>query len=435
MIWKPSFNNFIIAALALLASSAAWASDDGVWSVSKSSGEVWLTTQGAQQVSLGNDNVLMPGDTIRTGGNGRVLLTRGAETILIAPNSVIGLPTDAQDGMATTILQRAGSILLDVERRNVKHFEVETPYLAAVVKGTQFRVTIAAGSTKVDVSRGQVEVSDFKSGQIAQVTPGQSATSFANGKSGLHLSGSGTFAPIEQGRPRASTIQRVPVPKDGLHAPREAKATAVHVVSPASGAPVAPAAIRAIEAQKGAVASPKHSGVRISTALGEAKLNVGKATHGLAHGAVLPSGGNSAHKNTIWNDNKTADGNASSNSNAAAGSDSTSPTALSTTVTTAIGSANASANLASTSGSGGNIGTSNGNSGGNNNSSSGGNGHAGNQGKGNGNANSNGNGADANAWASWADGHGNGNNGNGKGNGNSDGNGHGSGNGNGKGKN
>ncbi len=128
--------------------------------------------------------MLKPGDTIRTGRNGRVLLTRGAETMLISPNSVIGLPTDAQDGMATTILQRAGSILLDVEQRNVKHFEVETPYLAAVVKGTQFRVTIDAGSTKVDVSRGQVEVSDFKSGQIAQVMPGQTATSFANGKPG-----------------------------------------------------------------------------------------------------------------------------------------------------------------------------------------------------------------------------------------------------------
>ena len=137
------------------------------------------------------EDTLKPGDTIRTGRNGRVLLVRGEETILIAPNSVIGLPTEKKDGLSTTILQQAGSILLEVEKRNVKHFEVETPYLAAVVKGTQFSVTVNAGNTRVDVSRGQVEVADFKSGQIAQVMPGQAATSFANGKSGLSLSGIG----------------------------------------------------------------------------------------------------------------------------------------------------------------------------------------------------------------------------------------------------
>src|SRR6202007_86839 len=105
----------------------------------------------------------------------------------------MGLPGEKKDGLATTILQQAGSILLESEKGNVKHFEVETPYLAAVVKGTQFSVTVNAASTSVEVRRGQVEVSDFKSGQIAQVMPGQVATAFANGKPGLSLSGSGTF--------------------------------------------------------------------------------------------------------------------------------------------------------------------------------------------------------------------------------------------------
>ena len=77
--------------------------------------------------------------------------------------------------MATTIIHQSGSILLDVEKRNVKHFEVETPYLAAVVKGTQFRVTVEQGAARVDVVRGQVEVTDFKSGQFAMVQPGQAA--------------------------------------------------------------------------------------------------------------------------------------------------------------------------------------------------------------------------------------------------------------------
>ena len=62
-------------------------------------------------------------------------------------------------------MQQAGSILLDVEQRNVKPFKVETAYGAAVVKGTQFRATVEAGKIQVDVSRGQVEVASFKTGQ------------------------------------------------------------------------------------------------------------------------------------------------------------------------------------------------------------------------------------------------------------------------------
>src|ERR1700751_979540 len=172
------------------AAPGARGADDGVVSVSKSSAEPWIVSNDPQPVSLKQEDVLKPGDIIRTGRNGRVLLVRGEETILIAPNSEIGVPSEKKDGLSTTIQQRAGSILLEVEKRNVKHFEVETPYLAAVVKGTQFSVTIDGASTRVEVSRGQVEVADFKSGQIAQVLPGQAATHSLNGKPGLSLSGS-----------------------------------------------------------------------------------------------------------------------------------------------------------------------------------------------------------------------------------------------------
>src|SRR5258707_8950056 len=182
MIRAAGFGRFVGAALALAALSHAHAAEDGTWSVSKASGDVWMTRTGAQQVSFGQAEVLKPGDTIRTGRNGRVLLVRGEETILVSPNSLIGLPTEKKDGLSTTIVQQAGSILLDVEKRNVKHFEVETPYLAAVVKRTQFRVSVNAASTRIEVIRGQVEVADFRSGQIAQVLPGQHATTFAAGQ-------------------------------------------------------------------------------------------------------------------------------------------------------------------------------------------------------------------------------------------------------------
>src|SRR5215218_5196887 len=216
----PHVSRALPTLFVLAAAPVAFAADGGDWTVHRSSGEVSLTGSDVQQASLKQEDVLKPGDTIRTGRTGRVLLKRGDEMILVSPNSVVGVPAQKKEGLSTTILQQAGSILLDVEKRNVQHYEVETPYLAAVVKGTQFRVTVGATSTSVDVIRGQVEVADFRSGQIAQVKPGQHATSFVSGNGGLSLGGSGTLSPIEHGKPRAPSIERVPVPRAGLAAPR-----------------------------------------------------------------------------------------------------------------------------------------------------------------------------------------------------------------------
>ena len=84
--------------------------------------------------------------------------------------------------------------------------------------------------------RGQVEVADFRTGQIAQVMPGQHATTFAQGNAGLSLGGSGTFSPIEHGKPRTPSIERVPVPRAGLTAPRNT-AIGQAIQSPGGAAP------------------------------------------------------------------------------------------------------------------------------------------------------------------------------------------------------
>src|SRR3954447_11775918 len=418
MLNKVGMRCALAAALMLGTASAASAADNGVWSVGKATGEVWVATSGAQQVSLSQQEALKPGDTIRTGRNGRVLLVRGEETILISPNSVVGLPTESKEGLSTTIIQQAGSILLEVEKRNVKHFEVETPYLAAVVKGTQFSVTVAAGSTKVGVLRGQVEVSDFKTGQIAQVLPGQAATVFEHGKPGLSLSGAGTFNPIEHGKPRASSIERVPVPKSGLPAPRNgANGHMIHALGPIDKGTKAAGALKPSQQAAGAHASKggaaKPGVVRISNSLGEVKLNVHKVTHGLAHGGGAPGQVRNAHASTetVWSDSKSGTNASNStvqtavttSSGVTAGS--TSSSAASTTIAVTMAGA-------SSDGSGGGSGNSGGKTNPGNGSS--GNGNSGNGNSGNGNGNSG------------ATGNGKGNNGNGNGNGGGNGsNGHG----------
>ncbi len=322
-----------LTALFACAGAGAWAADEGIWSVSKASGEVWVTTTGASQVSLRQQETLKPGDTIRTGRNGRVLLVRGEETILISPNSVIGVPLEKKNGLSTTITQQAGSILLEVEKRNVKHFEVETPYLAAVVKGTQFSVTVSATSTSVEVSRGQVEVSDFRSGQIAQVMPGQVATTFAHGKAGLSLSGAGTFNPIEQGKPRASSIERVPVPKSGLSAPRNASNGYSTYALRQPGTSIHSAATAT-------------SGVtRISTALGEVRLDFHKVTHGLAR-ASGPQGtlANASKNDTAWSDAKASMSGTNGGSDNAMGNGNSTSSGIAATLSVISGSATNSGN-------------------------------------------------------------------------------------------
>ncbi len=339
-------SRLLAATLVLAASSVAFAADGGDWTVSKSSGEVWLSASGVQQAALRQEDVLKPGDTISTGRTGRVLLKRGDEMILVSPNSVLGVPAEKKEGLSTTIKQQAGSILLDVEKRNVKHFEVETPYLAAVVKGTQFRVTVTAGKTTVDVVRGQVEVADFKSGQIAQVMAGQHATAFANGKTGLSLRGSGAFAPIEQGKPRASSIDRVPVPRNGLSAPRNA----------ANGLNT--------RTSQHAVAHPAGHGVtRISSSIGEVRLNVHRATNGLAHDKSAAHGGaRNAANDTIWGSSGPGTDVASANSgqgNVGAGGTSS--------ATGGAAASGVSSTVAAVSGGNGNNGNGNGNSNSNSN--------------------------------------------------------------------
>jgi hypothetical protein len=57
----------LLGALVVFSVANATDAEDASWTVEKVTGDVWTTTPGAQQVSLGRDNVLQPGDSIQTG--------------------------------------------------------------------------------------------------------------------------------------------------------------------------------------------------------------------------------------------------------------------------------------------------------------------------------------------------------------------------------
>lgn len=256
--------SFATLAFAVLATSAALAADGQPWHVTKATGDILLIRSDRKTVALTSESELQAGDTIQTGPTGRVMLTRGEERIVVSPNTSIGVPLQNAH-YPSTITQQRGTILLEVERKNVQHFEVETPYLAAVVKGTMFRVTVDRHGSKVDVLRGQVQVADFKTGQTALVAPGQAARVRANGLNGLSLSGRGKFSPIERGTPRTPSVQ-ASSPKPGTMA--QAKAAVGDAGS---------------TSKSSSILRLSGHGVRIGSAIGDVKLDFHKVTKGLAH--------------------------------------------------------------------------------------------------------------------------------------------------------
>lgn len=143
------------------------------WVVDRARGQVLQWEQG-RWAPLERGDAVPDARKIRTGADGRAELVRGGERISLAPNTEVAI-RDAGDAKMTSVLQSFGSVSIEAERRNVQHFSVQTPVLAAVVKGTQFRVTYADGRAQVLVDRGVVQVQDTVHDMVADVQRGQSA--------------------------------------------------------------------------------------------------------------------------------------------------------------------------------------------------------------------------------------------------------------------
>ncbi len=194
-----------LALLFLLSTAPALAED---WVISKISGEAWITDSNAPAVAATSGMTIPDGATFSTGRNARAKLERGAETILVSPNSVI-TPRQSSFSGTTTILHQVGRIELDVEKRNVKHFAVETPFLAAVVKGTHFTVTVSSRAAEVQVERGLVEVSALTSGEVTDVAPGQKASVSISTSKGLQVGGKGKLPEVRRGPVRSPQVESI----------------------------------------------------------------------------------------------------------------------------------------------------------------------------------------------------------------------------------
>ncbi|MBB3545317.1 MULTISPECIES: FecR domain-containing protein [unclassified Rhizobium] len=178
---------FIVLAFLLVPVSSFAANDD--WRVAKATKEVRYSLGDAKWIDLHAGDVLPNHASITTGTRGRALLVRGVERIEFQPNTTASITTTSGflSPRKTEIKQQIGSLELEIEKRSQPHTTVQTPFLAAVVKGTIFHVSVSKTAASVKVDRGLVQVTSFASGQQANVGPKQSAS--VGAKTGMSVAG------------------------------------------------------------------------------------------------------------------------------------------------------------------------------------------------------------------------------------------------------
>lgn len=160
---------------------------EGDWQVAKASQQVNFTVDKRNWVAVRAGDIIPNTAWIATGPRGRVQLVRGVESISFQPNTVAGIFTSGFGERKTEVVEQAGVLDLEIEKRSKPHTTVQTPFLAAVVKGTNFRVSVSKSAAEVTVNRGLVQVTSFASGQRANVGPGQGAS--VDGVKGMTVSG------------------------------------------------------------------------------------------------------------------------------------------------------------------------------------------------------------------------------------------------------
>jgi hypothetical protein len=186
--------SLVASALAIvivsISGAAAFADE---WKVVRLRGSVLQHVDGEwQKLSRGG---MVPDDrVIRTLKTGNVELQRGNETITIGPDTQIQIFDEESTKPFTTVKQYFGKVTVDAEARKVEHFAVQTPYLAAVVKGTKFVVTSGETGADVAVKRGRVFVEDKATKESTTLNVGQSASVDDGGQS-MMVAGWGIGAP------------------------------------------------------------------------------------------------------------------------------------------------------------------------------------------------------------------------------------------------
>ncbi|MBY0303119.1 MAG: FecR family protein, partial [Sphingomonas ginsenosidimutans] len=181
--------------LAASCSTQALAGPAG-WTISEASGPVTIARAGVSTVAT-RGGAVSAGDVVSTGRGGRAVLVRGTEFMMVAPGSRLRLPAEAQPAGVTRVIEELGNVVFMIKKKMTPHFEVKTPYLAAVVKGTTFSVGVSGAGTSVQVLEGAVDVATLDGGAHDLVTPGAVAMVAAGNRMRMTIEENGRTRVLE----------------------------------------------------------------------------------------------------------------------------------------------------------------------------------------------------------------------------------------------
>jgi ferric-dicitrate binding protein FerR (iron transport regulator) len=181
----------VCVALSVLALSTV-ARASGGWTIVQTIGDVQVVSPGFSPVAAKPSAGVADGSTIKTGATGRAVLLRGRETIVMSPSSAVTLPSGTNRDLSR-VKQQSGTLLFKIGKRPEAHFEVNTPYLAAVVKGTTFTVKVSRTGASVHVLEGAVEVVTANRKQSFLTRTGQISSVFARAGNDIFTTGAAAF--------------------------------------------------------------------------------------------------------------------------------------------------------------------------------------------------------------------------------------------------
>ena len=128
----------------------------------------------ARETSAPDLTMLKDGDRVTTGNAGRTVATSGNDLLHLEPKTTITI--GEQQKPATIIELLDGTLHVKAgKREDGDTLSIETQYLVATVKGTEFVVATTDVGTAVSVTEGVVSVRSIRVGQAFDVMPGQTA--------------------------------------------------------------------------------------------------------------------------------------------------------------------------------------------------------------------------------------------------------------------
>ena len=215
-------NTFIVAFFLAFAASATTPStrsgDANRLYVSAVAGNVSVTMAGAKSEVRFDSTVSLPARIV-TGNDGMLGLTQALTTITVAADTDVEIPAEAADGqLIARLIQHRGNVFYDVAHRDVGRFRVETPFLVAVIKGTQFNVAVQENSTTISLFEGLLEIRTPDGDNVVQLNAGEIA---------IRSRTDGSIRVLSMDEERLETPQAAaPVAADSLAAPRVAESDA-----------------------------------------------------------------------------------------------------------------------------------------------------------------------------------------------------------------